>query len=508
MQRLLSNSGFNIAGVTVSTLVAVLVTPFLLAQLGSKLFGVWALLGVLITVGQLLDVGTSRALVRDIARYRARGRWSLISRDVNSVGWPLVGLTCLIMLVGMALAPQIARLLGVPEEVQGAALLPLRLMLLTLPVQVLALLLAATHEGAQRMMVTSAALLTNRLLFATGAVLSVWLGGELIGVTFSYLLGLSAQVLILLAAIPWVTPSLRVTPRLARTRSLLRAFRFGRSFFLMGVVALGFSATNKLALAHWVGLESVAYYELATIIALQLFNFSLAVGRAFYPAVSATVLESGMDGVRHLYTRATRVLTLLLVPVAAALIALALPLVRAWLAASIPEATAALRWLVSAWLLASIAVLASTGLQGLGRPGLAALFSVYNALLNLLLVVWLVPAFGFGGIIIANVAAVATSALLTLFSFAHLIALGFRRLIAALVPGAWLWAVLLALALARLADSLATPSLVGLALMGLGFLVVYALGLPLLHLLREDETLWLRRLLLEQPSSAEGVSGP
>jgi O-antigen/teichoic acid export membrane protein len=72
VQKILSNTAFNILGIAANSVMALVVTPMLASYLGRELFGVWALFGIVLTASQMLDFGLSKALVRNIAHYRQR----------------------------------------------------------------------------------------------------------------------------------------------------------------------------------------------------------------------------------------------------------------------------------------------------------------------------------------------------------------------------------------------------------------------------------------------------
>ncbi|NOZ71605.1 MAG: hypothetical protein GXP38_06790, partial [Chloroflexi bacterium] len=126
-----TNALFNALSLAVSSLAAVLLMPFLLRWLGERLFGVWALLGVVITVAQLLDLGLGRALVRNVAGFHAQGQWSGLWHDFNRMVGSLLGVWLGLAGLGWLLAPMVARLLGVPSAESAQAVSALRLLFLS-----------------------------------------------------------------------------------------------------------------------------------------------------------------------------------------------------------------------------------------------------------------------------------------------------------------------------------------------------------------------------------------
>lgn len=490
---ILANTGFNIAGMAVTSLIALVLTPLLLRGLGSEMFGVWALFGVVIALAQMLDFGLGRALVRRVAQGRSHGQWSLIAAHFNSDLWPLLALVGLLTALVWLAAVPLARLLGVPDDLIAVAAVVLRLMAFSFLPILCTLILTAALEGAQRMGYTSLATVLNRLTFAGVAVLAVSQGWDLAGVAAAHLSASLLQTLVLFLASRRVQPGLRASPRLARYRLLAQDWRFGRFIFATSLIALGYTATNKIVLARWSGMTSVAYYELAAVVAGQLFILALAVAQALYPAFSSTHAEGGLEAVRHLAARALRLSVLVIIPVGAAIIALAAPFIAAWFGRPLPQSIMALQWLTLAWLIVSLAASTSVGLQAIGRPALAWLLSVYTMVANLLLVLALVPRWGFSGLIAANCLAVSSSGVLSLVVFARASGLALRAVASALSPGVMAWIALLSLGLARLGAHLQHPTLFQLLVLGGLFVLCYAAGLMVM--LRPEESAWLRQHL-------------
>ncbi len=492
-RTILTNTGFNVAGMALTSVIALALTPLLLRGLGSELFGVWALFGVVIALSQMLDLGLGRALVRRAAQSRLQGQWSHLAAHFNSDFWPLLGVATLLTGLVWLASPHLARLLGAPAALIPLGAAVLRLMALSFAPMLCTLILTAVLEGAQRMAYTSLATVLNRFTFAAVALLAVSAGRGLVGVAVAHVAASLLQVLALWLASRRVQPGLRASPRLSRQRLLAQDWRFGRFVFATSLIALAYTATNKVALARWTGVTSVAYYELAAVVAGQLFILALAVAQALYPAFAAAQSEGGSESVRRLFVRSLRLSTLIVAPLGAAIIALATPFIGAWFGQPLPQPAQALQWLTLAWTIVSLAVGASVALQATGRPALAWLLAVYNMAINLILVLLLIPRYGFSGLIAANSLAVGSSGMLTLVVFGRASRLDLRAMLAALSPGVLAWIILLALGLSWLGARLSQPTLTQVAILGCIYALCYAAGLMIL--LRPEESAWLRQHL-------------
>ncbi len=502
---LLTNTGFNVAGMILTSLLALVLTPWLIRGLGAELFGVWALFGVVIAMAQMLDLGLGRALIRTIAHHRALGQWSAIAEALNSVLWPLLISAVFLSAIVVVLAPWWVHLLGVPPSYVVAVVPAFRLLGLSFAPLVLTLVLAAVVDGCQRMVYTNLALIANRSTFAVIGVLALTLDWGLTGVAFATLVGVVVQMALLLAAVRRVAPALRFSPRLLRVRLLYREWRFGRFVFLTSLIALGFTAGNKLILARWVGLTALGYYELAVTIATQLFTLALAMAQALYPAYVSALAEGGMAMVRQLYGHALRLAMLVLAPLTAVIVALARPFVLAWLGQPVTAVITGLHWLSIGWAFVGLAAVASVGLQALDRPFWATVFSLYNLLINLLLAIMWVPVWGYHGLIAANMVAITSSAALTQLVFGHAVGVSPAFWLRALSPAMLVWLSTLVGLWTWFGSRWQHPHVPGLFLLGGAFLLIYTGGLWLLRLLRPEEAAWLQRRI-RRHSGYQGVA--
>lgn len=494
-RTVLANTAFNLAGLAISSLLALLLTPFLLVQLGEALFGLWALGNVLITAAPLAALGLGRALARNVAQALAVDHPQSIRGDFSGSWWAVLVSSGLLVLLGWPLAEGLAGFLGAPPALVPLAARIIRLLLLALPPVALSQLLAAAIEGGQRMAYSSGALTLGRTLFAGGAVLAVLGGRGPAGVAAAYSLSAWVQLVLLALAVRRVLPQAQPLRRLPAAAVLRRDLRFGGLVFAGQGVGLAFTAANKIILARAVSLESVAYFEFAAVSAMQLFNIANAASAAFYPALAAAQAGGGRQAVRRLYLGGLRLLGHTLLPLAALIVALAGPFVAAWYGQSQLQASGGLQVLAAAWALAGLATLAAAGFQALGSPGTALVFALYNLLANLILALALAPRWGYWGVIAANAFAVGSSALLTLAGFAFRSRASVQQVLAALSPPSLLWLALLAAGLGLLAGQIHSPALWLLAVLAAGYAALYVAGLWGLRLLRPAEIALLRRWL-------------
>ncbi|MCC7352809.1 MAG: oligosaccharide flippase family protein [Anaerolineae bacterium] len=516
-ERVAVGSVANVLGYATTTILALLLTPYLLRRLGAGTFGAWALVGVIVSALQLADLGLPRALSRAVAGACAQD-------DTASLGAALSTALSLYLIVGSAVAlllvvvrePLVTYGLAVPEPWRADASVALVWLALGLLPTLIAGALGATLDGFQRMEWTNLALVAGRATYAVGALVAVLSGNGLRGLAIALACAAFCQLAVAAVGL-WVShknclPFKQgegrwglaglVHPSLVAARSLLF---YGLPILVSAVVGLAYVPWSKLVLARAAPVEMVGYYEVASTFAMQVFFLSWALAMAAFPALAQAWKMSDHDHTRWLYSRANRWGALAVFPAGIALVVVAAPLLRAWLGLGTTDAVRALQLVAAGWTLVAMAAPSAVTLQAIGRPGHTLYAVLVNGLTSAILCLILAPRYKLVGVAAANLASAVASSLLMIWLCRR--ALGLPALPGAatfLRPAASaLWtpvvpALLLTLASIAIARQ-PSPSLVALFLAGGGYAVLYAVCCFAWGPLAEEERSWLRRHLLPLP---------
>lgn len=140
----LSHIGWNLAGLSLPLLVAVVTVPHLIAKMGNERFGLLALAWGLIGYAGALDLGVGRALTQMVARLRGDGNGSTIPDALATAG----RITLIAGLVG-GVAIVLAALIGGGAWVgaRDASSAEIRNAMLLLAIALPAQAMSATYRG-------------------------------------------------------------------------------------------------------------------------------------------------------------------------------------------------------------------------------------------------------------------------------------------------------------------------------------------------------------------------
>lgn len=350
--------------VAIGALSALLVTPFILAQLGPTRFGLWALAGGLIGLLRLTDLGQGRALARRVAQ--ARGTPGVAGESVAAIA-ATRGLALLLGLGGIALVALLRPVLvgarlGIPPALAAEAGWVL---VGTAGVAALEGLFApgqAALEGLGRLdRVNLIDAVVQRLLSPWLVVPVLWVGGGLMGLVLK-----NAGTAVLAGL--WTQRELaRIAPPLAGARPALSGavtgdlLRFGRHVQAVNLTSALIDPLAKAILGGAHGLSAVAAYELAARIAGQLGGACMAAAAGLFPvAAQLGGAPSGPER-RHLmvdlHGRARRWMDRLTLTGWSLVAVLAPIFCRLWLGGALaPEVARAVQILTPGWMLALVAL--------------------------------------------------------------------------------------------------------------------------------------------------------
>ena len=81
---IIKNSFYRIANFISKSLIAFIVTPYMIHRLGIQLFGVWTILSVVVSYAHLADMGVGRTLVIFVSKYHSKKNRKALTEIINS----------------------------------------------------------------------------------------------------------------------------------------------------------------------------------------------------------------------------------------------------------------------------------------------------------------------------------------------------------------------------------------------------------------------------------------
>lgn len=294
--------------------VTLVLTPFVLAKIGTGSYGVWLLLNQALGYSGLLDLGIHPALVRSIAEARIKGDREELRRVLGTALrlYAVAGLLCLV--AGILFSVAIQRwfdLAGLSvETARQTALITTLSAAVALP----AIAISGALKGLQRFDLTAVLGVLANLLRAGGTVAALGAGAGLPGLALATLL---ANVVIVLAGAlalhrltgigieVFHTGSLRVLKRLASIGA----------FSLLGTAGWQLAyGSDTLLIAGALTAVAAAHFGLAANIMTMVFAVVGAFTGNLLPLASAHEASGSGDRARANYLLGTRIALFVALP--------------------------------------------------------------------------------------------------------------------------------------------------------------------------------------------------
>jgi O-antigen/teichoic acid export membrane protein len=322
----------NYAGQAWIILMGLAFVPLYLRVLGVEAFGLISFMLSLLAVSQILDLGIGGAVNRELARRAhqtdtAQGMRDLV-RSFECVIWPIATLIALSLWLA---SPGIAGHWLHPKQLTMAET--------TRAVAIMAVAIAAFwpsgfYGSALSGLEKQGSLNLVNAVFATLRAVGVVPIILYVSATASAFIAWYALVGVLhsatLACLLWrkIPASGRhATPRMTELRGV---WRFAGGLFAIGILSLGLSQFDRLALSALRPLEELGYYGLAISVAAGLGRLVLPVFNALYPRLSRLVAAGQQEQLVELYHLSSQYLAVVVAAIATVLVFFSYDVLYLW----------------------------------------------------------------------------------------------------------------------------------------------------------------------------------
>lgn len=319
---------WSVGGQVAVLLASLIATPFVVRLLAPELYGLLALIQALIAYIGFAGVGTALASTKfgadALARHDDDGEVAVVWTSLVIVAVPAV----LVGLVFAAAAHTVMRALSVPPHLQAEGVLALR-------IAILGFVARATYGCLNTPQAVRLRWDTITKIEGGTSVLQVGLvpvvlalGGGLVAAVAVSTSTEAARVLL------HVIFSRRLQPRLLRPlvrRDLVVPLvRFSGALGLSSLVIIPLRTVERLFVARFGSVSSVAYYSLAATVATMLSVFPMAICQPLLPAFTRLWSTGERERLRSLYGGAIRSVLTFTVPAAVLLCVFARPAFTIW----------------------------------------------------------------------------------------------------------------------------------------------------------------------------------
>lgn len=392
------NALSSVAQVAVMSVTLFLLYRYILRMLGSEQLGIWSMVLATSSVARVADFGLSGSVTKFASQYIARGELQVASALLQTAAVSSAVAVGLVVLVGYPFFAWVLMLL-----LHGA---DFELALSVLPFSLFSLL--ANAIGG----VFTAGLDAHQRIDIRNWILMAWLVVFLL-LAFAFtprygLLGLAyAQSVQSCGIVVFAWFSLRrclkELPLLPHRwdRTLFKEMiGYGMNFQITSVMQMLYDPTTKALLSKFGGLASVAYFEMANRMVVQLRSFIVSASQVMVPVVSA-MKEMHPERIQKLYRDVFKLVFVLSVPCYTLLVAIAPFGSEIWIG-KYEQSFIGFAWLLSvAWFANTLSAPAYFASLGIGKIRWNTISHIVMGGLNISLGIPLGYFFGGTGVVVA-----------------------------------------------------------------------------------------------------------
>jgi O-antigen/teichoic acid export membrane protein len=399
-RKIIQGSVSNVLRTLLSTLIALVLPPFLVHHLPPAVYSAWVLILQLSAYMNLLDFGLQTAIGKFVAEHDATGDQQANHRLI-STSFTILGFAALIgAVLVVVMAWQVPRLF---HQMPIALLTDVRLGLLAVGLSTAFALpfntFVSTFTGLQQYTFPTIVAATSQIAAAAGLILLVLMHGSLLQLA-SVMAG---------ANIVAATAQFLGWNKYARARvpfsflyfdreSAVRLSKFGGSFSIWTLATLFVSGLDTIIIGHY-NYENTGFYAIASTATNFMLLVISSVFNPLMPAVSSMQSSATSGQIGEIAIRATRYCALLLCLIGLPMILGAYPLLSLWVGHAYAAHSAPyLELLVLGNIVRQLGYPYAVVVVATGKQYLTALSAIAEAATNLAFSIFLVQRIGAIGV--------------------------------------------------------------------------------------------------------------
>jgi len=408
---ILRNVASNWFVLAVSGAWTLVLTPYVLRELGVARYGIWILTSSVIGYYGFLDLGFRAGVTQYLTRYLALRDYEKASESLSSAVTALSMLGTLLIALSFGTAYVAPHIFTIPSGMEKEAFWCILIVGISSSVQCVFTSYSTLFTAMQRFDLSNLIGIGTRLLTAAGTVVALKMGFGLIGVSIAFCGANVIEYLIRWRVALHLVPELGVTWQGIKLDRLREIASFGGWNFLTSVNFYIYNYVRNMRIGACMPIAAVGINALAIGLSRQVNSVLSPVAQVMYPAATEMHVQDDMSGLERLYHHGSRLMMLVMIPAVLGAMFWAEDFYRLWIGRSYlsdsPFQSVAL--LFQILLLSTITSFSTSIAQqiliGAGRVRQVSLALILGSAINLIFSLILIRRYGLAGIAIATVIA-------------------------------------------------------------------------------------------------------
>lgn len=397
--KIVRNSAASVLRFIASVPIPFLLVPFMLQQLGTGRFGVWALVSTLSAFVQLGDFGIGYALVKSVAEMKARNDIERLNKILSTA---LVLYTIIAGIMGLLAISVtgilISHVFRIPVPLVDEAEFVVMGTAIIFCVNLILSVFTSVINGIQRMDVSNGISFAMTIVNAIGVVVMLCLGQGLQGLVVNNGITTIGAGLVSWLAMRKLTPDIHLGLGRFRHQEVKAILTYGANIQITNLAGLAGDPLVKAIISSAAGVEFVAYYEIAVRLMNSIrFLFAQAIG-PLMPFAAESYAVADLTTIVYIYRKSIRYIVLLALPLFALAFVVSPALMEAWVGPGYETSTYTFRiiligQLVSIVSMPSYYIFLSTHVR------FTMILAIANGLLDIVMCIGLGHFYGYSGVL-------------------------------------------------------------------------------------------------------------
>jgi O-antigen/teichoic acid export membrane protein len=316
-----------------SVVSALIIFPLLISHLGKKEFGIWVLVGQVVSFLTLSDIGITTAVGRLVARFRGQNDSEVIDRLLSTVFVLLTAAGLLVAIITLLISPWIPGLLAIERNYAGVTRLIFTISGLSLAAQFPLRIGMGILTGHQLYGPHGIGKILNSILYLLGVLVLCGLNNlNLVSLTLAAAAAtLIAQIVLIIVA--WrMTGPWAISPRNLSSSIVREVMSLGFSTLTTSFTKLTYQKGIGVIIGRLLGLEAVGIYGIALSVIDSVRPFIAAFATPFTTLASELQTAQRLAHLRKTSNLVMRVTAAMAGCISAGLFIYSEPVLRLWLA--------------------------------------------------------------------------------------------------------------------------------------------------------------------------------
>ncbi len=408
---ILRNIASNWVGYVVSAAVTLVLTPFVLNELGAARYGIWILTSSFVGYYGFLDLGFRAGVAQYLTRYLSLRDYDKASETLSSAVVALsllAGVVAFLSILGAYIAP---RLIAIPSEFMHEAFWCILIVGLSSAIEIVYSPYAAIFTAMQRFDLSNLIGIGTRLLTAVGIFTTLKMGYGLIGVSAAFCGANIIDYLIRWQVARRLAPELNVSWQRSNIARFREVASFGGWNFLISINAYVYNYVPNIMIAAFMPIAAIGYYALATGLLRNVNSILVPIGQVIYPVAVEIHAKGNKNELVRLYHDGSRLMMLVMISIVLGAMFWSDDFYRLWVGekyvsgAQFHSVALVFQILICSTFTTYISSVAGQILIGAGRVQAIAKALICGSILNLSFSVILIRPYGLAGIAAATVIA-------------------------------------------------------------------------------------------------------